>query len=136
MNPLDPWDTAELAAGPKPGLPAYWEDTLDLVRGRMVTTINEAAWATFGQFVLLPDDPPRYVWVGQHRIDHALDLAVRYGGSREAHHLAWVVDQMVRALCGGGPLGRATPEYDRLVADACDGPVGPGSYRWDVGTSP
>lgn len=32
----------------------------------------------------------------QKRIERAIELACRYGGTDEMHHLQWVVDQMVR----------------------------------------
>lgn len=34
----------------------------------------------------------------QKRIERAIELACRYGGTDEMHHLQWVVDQMVREL--------------------------------------
>ncbi|MEK9011856.1 hypothetical protein P2Q76_18030, partial [Escherichia coli] len=36
----------------------------------------------------------------QKRIERAIELACRYGGTDEMHHLQWVVDQMVRELAG------------------------------------
>lgn len=32
----------------------------------------------------------------QQRIERAIELACRYGGTDEIHHLQWVLDQMVR----------------------------------------
>lgn len=62
------------------------------------------------------------------RIAAALDLAIRYGGIDGDHHKAWVIDQMVRQLAGD--------DYDKLVAEACSGEDGPGSYEWDCGIAP
>jgi len=36
------------------------------------------------------------------RINEALQLAGRHAGLQGAHHLTWLVDQMVRALAGDG----------------------------------
>lgn len=36
----------------------------------------------------------------------AMEIAVRFGGVGGDHHKAWVIDQMVRALCG------CTSKYD------------------------
>lgn len=66
----------------------------------------------------------------QKRIDEALGIAVAYGGNDGDWHKAWVIDQMVRILCG-------TPErYRELVKDACDGDDGPETFAWDVGIPP
>lgn len=62
------------------------------------------------------------------RISRALTLARQYGGIDGGHHKAWVIDQMVRALCG--------PDYDRFVADARSGEDGPETYDWDCGIAP
>ena len=35
----------------------------------------------------------------EKRIDKALDIAYDYGSAEGDHHRAWVIDQMVRALC-------------------------------------
>jgi hypothetical protein len=61
-------------------------------------------------------------------VGEAIGIAVRYGGTTEAHHLAWVVDQMVRSLAGD--------DYDRLVAEACDGEDGANTCDWDCGIAP
>ena len=62
------------------------------------------------------------------KIEAALELAVRYGQSDGAHHKAWVIDQMVRALVG--------KKYDAFIAEANDGEDGPDTYEWDVGIPP
>ena len=62
------------------------------------------------------------------RINEALNLAIQYGGIDGDHHKAWVIDGMVRALAGG--------EYDRIVAEACNGEDGPNTDEWDIGTPP
>lgn len=53
------------------------------------------------------------------RIQKALDVAVEYGCVDGAHHKAWVIDQMVRALAGC--------RYHRIVRAAC---------FWDTGIAP
>lgn len=62
------------------------------------------------------------------KIDEAIRLAVSYGGIDGAHHKAWVIDQMVRALTGD--------RYEQIVADAKAGEDGPDTYSWDVGIAP
>lgn len=77
------------------------------------------------------------------RIKNALDVAFRYGSFDGGHHKMWCIDQMVRALLGGGPLEDdmisipTTPEYEvwlesyeTLDAD------GEKEYVWDEGTPP
>lgn len=78
------------------------------------------------------------------RIRDAIGLAVQCGGIDGAHHKAWVIDQMVRALTGCTPEDayRTYPdeglsdEYRRVVADACAGEDGPETYSWDTGIAP
>ena len=64
------------------------------------------------------------------RISRALTLARQYGGIDGAHHKNWVIDQMVRALCGD------QASYDKFVADAKAGEDGPETYDWDCGIAP
>ena len=45
-------------------------------------------------------------------------------------HKAWVIDQMVRALC------ETNESYNTLIAEACDGEDGPETYDWDCGIAP
>ena len=58
----------------------------------------------------------------------AINIAVRFGGFDEAHHKAWVIDQMVRALGG--------LDYKQIVKDACHGENGAETYSWDEGITP
>lgn len=62
------------------------------------------------------------------RIDNAIDIAVQFGGIDGAHHKAWVIDQMVRALAGD--------DYESIVAIARSGEHGPETYEWDEGIAP
>jgi hypothetical protein len=63
------------------------------------------------------------------RIREAVNLAVQYGQIDGAHHKAWVIDQMVRILCGEG--------YKDIVRVACEGPEGElDEYGWDEGIAP
>ena len=61
-------------------------------------------------------------------VQAALEIAFRFGGVDGAHHKAWVIDQMVRALTGDG--------YVEWVKEACDGEDGPETYGWDEGIPP
>ncbi|MDR5020216.1 hypothetical protein RF657_17750 [Yersinia rochesterensis] len=64
----------------------------------------------------------------QQRIERAIELACRYGGTDEIHHLQWVLDQMVRELAG--------ERYVQIVVDATAGENGPNTYKWEVGIAP
>lgn len=64
------------------------------------------------------------------RITEALDLALRYGGIDGAHHKDWVIDQMVRVLCG------TKKEYKAFVKKAKAGEDGPNTYTWEEGIAP
>lgn len=58
----------------------------------------------------------------------ALGIANQYGGIDGAHHKAWVIDQMVRAILG--------EHYEAWVKVFCDGEDGPNTYEWDEGIAP
>lgn len=62
------------------------------------------------------------------KVEHAIQLAVRYGGIDGDHHKAWVIDQMVQILAGD--------DYRKIVAEAMDGEDGPATYGWNVGIAP
>ena len=62
------------------------------------------------------------------RINEALNLAVLNSGIDGDRHKAWVIDGMIRALAG--------EEYDRIVAESCNGEDGPNTDDWDIGISP
>jgi hypothetical protein len=64
----------------------------------------------------------------EESVKKAIDLAVRYGGIDGAHHLRWVIDQMVRVLAGDA--------YAAIVAEAKAGEDGPESYSWEEGIAP
>lgn len=64
----------------------------------------------------------------EQRICGAIELATRFGQNDEAHHKAWVIDQMLRVLAGS--------EYETLIKDAKDGEDGPNTYAWDEGIAP
>lgn len=60
----------------------------------------------------------------EQKINAALTYAWMHGQTDEAHHKAWVIDQMVRALLGDG--------YKKWVADYRAN----GKYSWDKGIAP
>lgn len=62
------------------------------------------------------------------RINKAIELACKHGGTLELHHLQWVVDQMVRVLAGD--------RYDKIVSDTTSGEDGPDTYIWPTGIAP
>ncbi len=58
------------------------------------------------------------------KIKQALEIIYRYGGIDGAHHKAWVIDQILRALLGD--------KYEKWVKDYEEG----GEYEWNVGIAP
>lgn len=64
----------------------------------------------------------------EERVEKAIAIAIRYGGIGEAHHKAWVIDQMVRVLAG--------ENYEQIIREANEGDDGPNTYDWDTGIIP
>ncbi len=62
--------------------------------------------------------------VAEQRIKAALAIAVRYSQIDGAHHKAWSIDQMVRALTGND-YAAWVKEYENND-----------EYLWDVGIAP
>ena len=62
------------------------------------------------------------------KIEEALGLIIRYGGTDGGHHKQWVLDQIVRVLTGN--------DYGNWVTDFCNGEDGPNTYEWDEGCPP
>lgn len=76
-------------------------------------------------------------------IENAIRMAVRFGGTDGGHHKAWVIDQMVRALCGckSGEneyidMYSTNEKYEEVVRKAKSGIDGPNTYDWDEGIAP
>ena len=66
----------------------------------------------------------------EERIKRALKIAWTYSQTESDNHKAWVIDQMVRALCGNDE------EYKKFV-DVYEAPVGYEDYfKWNVGVAP
>ena len=61
-------------------------------------------------------------------IETATNLAMRFGGTDEGHHMTWIIAQMVRAL-----TGEAYEEWVRVFNAGEDGPE---TYEWDEGITP
>ncbi len=66
--------------------------------------------------------------VFEERILKALEIAARWGGIDGAHHLHFVIDQMVRAL--------TAHKYEEWVDAHKSGDDGPNTYDWDEGIAP
>lgn len=67
----------------------------------------------------------------KEKIDKALDIAFRYGQVDGGHHKVWVIDQMVRALCG------SDEKYKKWVKEYCGpDPETGDEYLWDTGIAP
>lgn len=65
----------------------------------------------------------------ESKIVSALDVAYKYSQIDGAHHKAWSIDQLVRALTGDN--------YDKWVAEYCAGKDGSmDDYIWDIGIPP
>lgn len=75
---------------------------------------------------------PFAVQTDNERINKALEIAWRYSQIDGAHHKAWAIDQMVRALCGSDEEYRKwVAKYTAPLSDE------PGDYyEWDVGITP
>lgn len=61
------------------------------------------------------------------KVDAAIELIADYGWIDGAHHKQWVLDQLMRIL---------SMDYEKWVADFCDGEDGPDTYEWDEGIAP
>lgn len=66
------------------------------------------------------------------RIQKAMEIAWCYGQDAAAHHKAWAIDQMVRALCGSDDIYKQwIADYTKPLSDDPDD-----YYEWDVGIIP
>ena len=63
------------------------------------------------------------------RIKNALELAFNFGCIDGDWHKMWVIDQMVRALCGN------EEEYNKWVQEY-EEPENGDYYKWDCGIAP
>ncbi len=64
----------------------------------------------------------------KQKIEKALELAMNFGSIDGSHHKMWVIDQIVRAL--------SDDDYDKLIAEFCNGEDGRETYSWDCGIAP
>ncbi len=67
--------------------------------------------------------------VERKRINGALSVIERFGGTDGDHHKTWVIDQVARALLGAS-------EYQRWAKRMRAGEDGPDTYEWDEGVAP
>lgn len=65
----------------------------------------------------------------EERIKKALKIAWSYGQIDGNHHKTWVIDQMVRALCG------SDKEYSDWIK-SYETPDGEDYWEWDTGIAP
>ena len=66
------------------------------------------------------------------RITKALDLAWQYGQIDGSHHRIWVIDQMVRVLCGSEEEYKEwVQKYEEPLSNDPDD-----YYPWDTGIAP
>lgn len=66
----------------------------------------------------------------EDRIEKALDLAWQYGQVDGSWHKMWVIDQMVRTLCG------SEEEYSKWVNEYKKPFESGDYYEWDIGIAP
>ena len=79
----------------------------------------------------------------QQKLQAIDSLIICYGGIGGGHHMQWLLDQIVRIMCGC-PLIETTDWYGEndayraWVADyeSAGGSEDPGSYEWDKGIAP
>ena len=64
-------------------------------------------------------------WSDNERINHAVDLAWRYGGIDGDHHQKWLVDQMLRTMLRPEEYADFVKEYESN-----------GDYEWETGIAP
>lgn len=103
--------------------------TDDLALQRIVRAVRERAGPGMGEFTIREIAQAALLAARQDAgREQALQLAREYGQTDGAHHKAWVIDQMVRALSG--------IEYDQFVREAQAGADGPETYDWDCGVPP
>lgn len=66
----------------------------------------------------------------EDKISKALELALRFGQTDGVHHKAWVIDQMIRALCG------SEEEYQKWVREYVGPDENGDTWQWDTGIAP
>jgi hypothetical protein len=65
----------------------------------------------------------------EENVKLALSYAWKYGQIGGCHHKMWVIDQMVRALCGNDE------KYKEWI-EIYETPDGEDYYTWDAGIAP
>ena len=66
----------------------------------------------------------------EERIKEALSIAWKYGQIDGSHHKMWVIDQIVKVLCGSKSEYKKWVEtYETLLADD-------NYYKWNTGIAP
>lgn len=125
------------------GKPIPWEDLTNRHKNS-IRKPAQAAVAALDKSAAIAEDV-------RMRVARALELADLYGNIEGGHHRKWVIDQMVRALCGcpveQTPMedgnGHAyvletlgeNDEYRAFVA-GYEGDAEPKKYEWELGTPP
>lgn len=99
---------------------------LDIVAQLNISSSNPDQFKVVGGFVVECSLVAPQAATQQLSVEKALELARRYGGIDGAHHKAWVIDQMVRALTG--------ERYEAWIAEYRTGENE--TYTWDEGTPP
>ena len=66
----------------------------------------------------------------EQRIENALNIAWKYAQIDGAHHKMWVIDQMVRTLCGNEEAYKDwVKTYETPLCNE-------DYYKWDIGIAP
>lgn len=102
----------------------------DVVTVQQLYDLTDVALTLQHAFGQAEDDVQARKDAASRHVARALELAHQYGSIDGAHHKMWVIDQMVRALCGDAET------YARWVAEAKAGEDGPDTYEWEEGYAP
>lgn len=102
---------------------SQYEPELHHLRRELAAAKDELVAAGYGEV-----QATEQLALASERIEKALEVVQRYGGTDGAHHKQCVLDQVVRFL--------AAHDYDAWLADYCAGEDGPDTYSWDEGIAP
>lgn len=111
---------------------AWSLEEVEVFMKKMFHTMNLNYYETWTENRGVPqEEVSKTKMENEEKTSKALDIAFRYGQIDGGHHKAWVIDQMVRALCG------SDEEYQKWVKEYCGpDPETGDEYLWDTGINP
>ena len=71
----------------------------------------------------------------QVKVGSVLTLLEEYGSTDGGHHKQWLLDQILRVLCGNDEIYKAWVHNYEYPDDACQETDEP-DYEWDIGIPP